>query len=102
MANEVNLVYFQLYFPDCLDWISSSFMGLRGCETVLLTLIGGASISLFVVPSQVKLGFCCPLAASPTESSFRRYTAMKILSWNCHGLGNAPAVRALLDVQRSC
>jgi exonuclease III len=23
---------------------------------------------------------------------------MKILSWNCHGLGNAAAVRALLDV----
>ena len=25
---------------------------------------------------------------------------MKALVWNCQGLGNAPAVRALLDVQR--
>ena len=27
---------------------------------------------------------------------------MKILARNCRGLGNAPAIRALLDVQRSC
>ena len=27
---------------------------------------------------------------------------MKILAWNCWGLGNAPTVRALLDVQRRC
>ena len=27
---------------------------------------------------------------------------MKLLEWNCRGLGNAPAIRALLDVQRSC
>ena len=26
---------------------------------------------------------------------------MKLLAWNCRGLANAPAVRALLDVQRN-
>ena len=57
---------------------------------------------------------CCPPAAAPTESFFfvecRVHgllvaggpVIMKVLSWNCRGLGNAAAVRALLDVQRAC
>ena len=57
---------------------------------------------------------CCPPAAASTESFFvveyRVYSllvaggpvVMKVLSWNCRGLGNAAAVRALLDVQRAC
>ena len=30
----------------------------------------------------------------------RERATMKVLSWNCNGLGNEPAIRALLDVQR--